>query len=192
MLRGATVTNSDERQLNRRDMLKRGALVGGALIWTTPIVQSIGGSALATTGTGDCGWMTGGGQLTGTYRGEPARVTFGLGKIRCGSTETTLEVNAHPINSNGPSGDASFHFTTIITLNCITTGDPSPPKNSEPNRYIGTASDGNGHVVSFDFTDNGEPGTNDEATISISENSVVILTATGFTGGNLQAHKSNC
>ena len=42
------MTDLDDRQLGRRDLLKRSALVGGALVWTTPIVQSIGGTALAT------------------------------------------------------------------------------------------------------------------------------------------------
>ena len=30
-------------------MLKRSALLGGALVWTTPVVQSVGGAALADT-----------------------------------------------------------------------------------------------------------------------------------------------
>lgn len=33
--------------VTRRDLVKRGAVVGGALLWATPIVQSIGPSALA-------------------------------------------------------------------------------------------------------------------------------------------------
>ncbi|MGN6245049.1 MAG: hypothetical protein ACTHQ3_15460 [Motilibacteraceae bacterium] len=37
--------------LNRRDLLRRTALVGGAVVWTTPVVQSLGGVALAATGT---------------------------------------------------------------------------------------------------------------------------------------------
>ena len=35
--------------LDRRTMLKRGAIVGGALVWTTPIVQSIAAPAFAAT-----------------------------------------------------------------------------------------------------------------------------------------------
>jgi hypothetical protein len=45
------VTDTADRQLGRRDLLKRSALVGGALVWTTPIVQSIGGTALAVDGS---------------------------------------------------------------------------------------------------------------------------------------------
>lgn len=33
--------------LGRRDVLRRAALVGGAVVWTTPVVQSLGGVALA-------------------------------------------------------------------------------------------------------------------------------------------------
>jgi hypothetical protein len=37
--------------MNRRDVLKRGAMVGGALVWTVPVVQSIAGPALAAQGS---------------------------------------------------------------------------------------------------------------------------------------------
>jgi hypothetical protein len=40
-----------EDGLDRRQMIKRAALVGGALVWATPVVQSIGGTAFATTGS---------------------------------------------------------------------------------------------------------------------------------------------
>lgn len=33
--------------LNRRDVLKRGAAVGGALVWTVPVVQSLASPAFA-------------------------------------------------------------------------------------------------------------------------------------------------
>ena len=35
--------------LDRRDLLKRGAMVGGALVWTVPAVQTLAGPAFATT-----------------------------------------------------------------------------------------------------------------------------------------------
>ena len=38
--------------LSRRDMLKRSAVVGGALVWTTPAVQSLAGPAFASEATG--------------------------------------------------------------------------------------------------------------------------------------------
>lgn len=42
--------------LGRRQLLKRGALMGGALVWATPVVQTLSGPALAATGSpGDVG-----------------------------------------------------------------------------------------------------------------------------------------
>lgn len=40
-----------ESGMNRRDLIKRGAMIGGAVVWTAPMVQSIGGVALATHGS---------------------------------------------------------------------------------------------------------------------------------------------
>ena len=37
--------------MNRRDVLRRGAMVGGALVWTAPAVQSLAGPALAAQGS---------------------------------------------------------------------------------------------------------------------------------------------
>jgi LPXTG-motif cell wall-anchored protein len=36
-------------ELDRRDVLKRAALVGGATVWVTPVIQSLSGSAWAAT-----------------------------------------------------------------------------------------------------------------------------------------------
>ena len=35
--------------LSRRSVIKRGAAVGGAVLWAAPVVQSIGGTAWAAT-----------------------------------------------------------------------------------------------------------------------------------------------
>lgn len=37
--------------VSRRDVMKRGALVGGAMVWATPIVQTMGSPAFASEGT---------------------------------------------------------------------------------------------------------------------------------------------
>jgi hypothetical protein len=41
--------NDDTAGFDRRSLIKRGAIVGGALVWTTPIVQSIATPAFADT-----------------------------------------------------------------------------------------------------------------------------------------------
>lgn len=38
-----------ELGVTRREMLRRGAVVGGTLLWAAPVIQSIGPSALAQT-----------------------------------------------------------------------------------------------------------------------------------------------
>ena len=35
--------------ISRRDIIKRGAIVGGTLVWAVPVVQSIGGTAFAAS-----------------------------------------------------------------------------------------------------------------------------------------------
>jgi hypothetical protein len=48
-------TNEHERSgPNRRDVLRRGAILGGAMVWTVPVVQTFGGAAFAATGTPPC------------------------------------------------------------------------------------------------------------------------------------------
>jgi hypothetical protein len=199
------MTHDTDRRLDRRDLLKRSALLGGAVVWTTPVIQSIGGAAWAAQGSG-CGCLTGGGgQLSATYEGVPGTVTFGVGKICCGSDKTTLQVNFHPttpvveVKKNGKikaaaDGDTPFHFTTILTLECTNTGDPAPPPSSTDgaNHFEGTATNDDGDHISFTFEDNGEPGTSDQASLTITDASGGVLTASGFSGGNLQAHRGKC
>lgn len=36
-----------ELGISRRDLLRRGAVVGGTLLWATPVIQSVGSRALA-------------------------------------------------------------------------------------------------------------------------------------------------
>ncbi len=39
-------------KISRREMLRRGAVVGGTLLWATPVIQSISGTAFAGHGEG--------------------------------------------------------------------------------------------------------------------------------------------
>jgi len=69
------IDSTEGQGLDRRQMLKRTALVGGTLVWATPVVQSIGGTAFATE-TGSPGGGGGGAQAL-------SEVTFA---IKCGDT----------------------------------------------------------------------------------------------------------
>jgi hypothetical protein len=47
-------TDQERAGPNRRDVLRRGAILGGAMVWTVPVVQTFGGAAFAATGTPPC------------------------------------------------------------------------------------------------------------------------------------------
>lgn len=58
----------DQPAVSRRDALRRGAAVGGALIWTVPVVQSLSGTAVAAQGSVEVG-----GTKTGKDKDEDNR-----------------------------------------------------------------------------------------------------------------------
>lgn len=44
------MTDNESQGISRRDLLKKGAVLGGAVVWTTPVVQTMGmGRAFAST-----------------------------------------------------------------------------------------------------------------------------------------------
>jgi len=45
------VSESEATDLTRRQALRRAAAVGGTLVWTVPLVQSVSGSAVAAAGS---------------------------------------------------------------------------------------------------------------------------------------------
>jgi hypothetical protein len=45
---------SDESGMTRRDLMRRGAVVGGTLLWVAPAIQSIGSKAYAQVGSPPC------------------------------------------------------------------------------------------------------------------------------------------
>lgn len=44
--------HDDQQGMDRRDLIKRGAIVGGALVWTAPLVQTIASPAFAASSPG--------------------------------------------------------------------------------------------------------------------------------------------
>ena len=184
---------------DRRAFIRRSALVGAATVWAAPTVQSIVSPAFATgTPQGGCtACLTGGGQIV-SAPGTPVvfngttipMLSFGLGQLCCGGMgPVTIEVNAHPTARH--SDDISFHFTQLVTLTCTKTGNPAPPPETAEcaNRFTGTATDAEGHTLSFVFEDNGEPGQMVDF-VSISVTGPNTLSGTGLLDrGNLQVHE---
>jgi len=136
---------------------------------------------------GGDGRMTGGGSI---FRADGQRVTHGF-EIHCDVADVPnrLEINW---------GGDRFHLDTLLGASCFTdpsidSGHPAAPFNT----YIGIGTgsfDGvPGATAFWTFTDAGEPGKKDIATIIIKDNlGNVVLTATGnLDSGNQQAHVDN-
>jgi hypothetical protein len=140
------------------------------------------------------GRMTGGGSLFFTPDGAllapvstEVRVTQGF-QIHCGTppeAPNSLEVN-WPGNQ--------FHLENLTLGVCILLGPPNPPV-APFNEFIGAGTGRlngtDGASISFIFIDNGEPGTSDTGTITITDpfGSVVLFVPTTLLHfGNFQAH----
>ncbi|HYL34752.1 MAG TPA: hypothetical protein VEV17_02435 [Bryobacteraceae bacterium] len=134
------------------------------------------------------GRMTGGGSV---FETDGTRVTHGF-ELHCDVADVPnrLEINW--------AGGNNFHLETLVSAFCFTdpnidSGHPKAPFNT----YIGTGTgDLNnvpGATANWTFTDAGEPGTNDHATITIKDNlGKVVLTVSNFLdSGNQQAHTDN-
>ncbi|MHB1739503.1 MAG: twin-arginine translocation signal domain-containing protein [Actinomycetes bacterium] len=96
------------RGLSRRDLIKRGAIVGGVAVWATPVVSSIASTALAQpAGSGVPVQSTG------------SNISWFAVVAKCGSTYSTLVVSQGTILScNNPptNGDNSGAGSAWLTL----------------------------------------------------------------------------
>ena len=130
-----------------------------------------------------CGRMTGGGSV---FTAAGQRVTHGF-ELRCCGRPNRLQVNW---------GGHRFHLLTVTSIRC--SDDPSiqprPPVAdidtvtlTGTGRYDGQA----GATIEIRFTDAGEPGRNDTATITIrnAAGDVVLNVSNKLTFGNHQAHR---
>jgi len=122
---------------------------------------------------------------------DPTRVTHGF-EIHCGTPppkQNNLEINwpGH-----------HFHLETLTLGTCVCNPAFLPPANPDAgfNEFIGAGTgklDGvEGASITFIFTDQGEPGTNDTEQITILDPAgavVLTFTTTNITFGNQQAHR---
>lgn len=199
---GDTDHMTDGEGLSRREALRRGALVAGATVWTTPVIQAMARPAFANgspAGGGNCtGCLTGGGQVIEnvSYQGTSAEVSFGLSPICCGEEPkpgTELEVNIHKVGDPA-SQDLSYHFNLALTLVCsIDHGCVADQPQYCANRFTGQIFDAEGNRLEFDFIDCGEPGHDvDKVSLKIYSptNSLVVSALGLLSRGNLQAHEA--
>jgi len=129
--------------------------------------------------------MTGGGSV---IYGD-IRVTHGF-VLRCDPSQ-----NSNNLEVNWDSGNR-FHLESLTAVSCSDNPSilPNPPKagfdtlqGSGTGRYNGVS----GATAVWTFTDAGEPGDNDTATILIkdADGNTVLSVSGNLSGGNHQAHK---
>ncbi len=150
----------------------------------SPAVYQLEGNALVPCGQSPSkGRMTGGGSF---FTPNGTRVTHGL-ELHCAvpSHPNTLEIN-------WPTGN-NFHLQNLTSVSCfldpsISAGQPSADFNTMIGTGTGTLN-GAPATISFEFTDAGEPGTSDQASISISSGTTTFtVPLTVLDNGNQQAH----
>jgi hypothetical protein len=152
---------------------------------TVPILVNGSSAALLTCGLD--GRMTGGGSV---FETDGTRVTHGF-ELHCDTEDVP---NRLEINWAGHR----FHLETLITAFCskdptINAGHPTNTFNTYVGFGSGLLDGGPGATARWTFTDAGEPGKNDMATIVIKDSlGKVVLTVSGkLDSGNQQAHLDN-
>jgi hypothetical protein len=165
-------------------------VTGTAVLTSNPSVVvpiTFNGSSAAMLTCGLDGRMTGGGSV---FETDGTRVTHGF-ELHCDTEDVP---NRLEINWAGHR----FHLGTLVSAFCfkdptINAGHPTNIFNT----YVGVGTgrlDGvAGATARWTFTDAGEPGKNDMATIAITDSlGKVVLTVSGqLDSGNQQAHVDN-
>lgn len=159
-------------------------------------LAAVGLATVATAGPRSKCWMTGGGSIftaSGTsvdYAGQfdtNGRVTHGF-ELRCEGRPNNLQINWE---------GNRFHLTSLTSAICLDDAaiEPDPP-GAVFDTYIGTGvgryNGASGYCASWIFTDAGEPGVPDTATIEITDcaDTVIMQVSGPLTFGNHQAHSS--
>lgn len=197
--------------VSRRQLIKRGALIGTAAIWVPPVVQSIRMPAFGQVGSpgpppepcvGE-GFMTGSGYayIAGTA-GPKVHYTT-QGQLHC-TPDPSDKVSVDW--DNGVKGNAKiayeFNLTAITAADCTDNPlfeDPGPTANFNQTSGAGIGTYSINNVVQpgdatiiFKLIDGGEPGIGaDVVTITIEypSNTVVLnVVDQPLTQGNLQTH----
>jgi hypothetical protein len=152
---------------------------------TVPII--INGSSATLLTCGLDGRMTGGGSV---FETDGTRVTHGF-ELHCDVADlpNNLEINW---------AGHRFHLQTLVTAFCfkdpiINAAHPTDIFNTYVGSGTGLLDGVPGATANWTFTDAGEPGTNDTATIVIKDASgTVVLSVSGkLDSGNQQAHLDN-
>lgn len=132
--------------------------------------------------------MTGGGSVIDLSGTPSTRVTHGF-ELHCDISKKPNNLEVNWGNGN------KFHLTSLTSAFCFDdpTIVPNPPA-AGFDTYIGTGTGTlngvAGATITFTFTDAGEPGTNDNAKIKITDSggTIVVNVSGNLHNGNHQAH----
>ena len=197
---------ADERTgISRRQLIKRGAVVGGAAIWVPPVVQSLTAPALAQVGSPPpvtCivdGFMTGAGAGNST---TGVKVSYDLRKLDCPPIDSPPELKVAWSTGQG-ANKTTFVFVLTAFTSRECTDNPAIPNGPNANfdTVVGSGTgtltvngvDQNGSVE-FTFVDAGEGGSGDSAALTVfnaANAAVITVPFQPITQGQLQAHKGN-
>lgn len=176
--------------ISRRQALKRGAILGGAL-WAAPMVKTIGPRAVAQQASPEPGkrFITGGGMID--CDGEDFEfANFGL-KLNCidGPRSVGPGENLTIVCHKGED-TCQFKLESLNELSCT----PAPPGTFDTAEGTGTGTLNCGSsdlaaTISFKFQDLGSGMNADEASFTITAGDVTCACA-GKVDGQIQAHES--
>lgn len=193
--------------ISRRQLIKRGAVVGGAALWVPPVVQSLRVPAYGQTGSPPPVSCIVDGFMTGAGAGESTtgvKVNYDLRVIDCPPLTSAPELKiAWSVGKPGNNKTTyEFELTTFTDRTCI--DDPGVLNGPEANfdtiigsgtgtlTINGVAQNGS---VNFTFVDNDEGnGSMDTVALTVYDaNNVAVITVPSqiVQQGNLQAHKGN-
>lgn len=113
--------------VSRRDMLRKTAIVGGALVWTAPAVQSLAGPAFAQTSGSP------GGQEACVYYAVSLTITGSTGGFTCADIAGSSASGSTDCVSNPPP--SASNFPAAIPGGCdLVTGVTQGPADAQGNR----------------------------------------------------------
>jgi hypothetical protein len=132
---------------------------------------------------------------TGRFTGGGKQITAGGVAVTKGfEVDCDLHQPSNNLEINWQGNQ--FHMTAFTSAVCTLVRNPKPPT-APVNTIVGTGTgryDGvDGYTVVFELVDNGEPGTQDEASFMVYQtanpsNVVLNVPLQFITGGNIQAH----